>query len=83
MAAIPSWVYFLLQIAIKIGSPYILSWAKNVLKNYPAVVKIIEDLINGIKSPDVDTKEARRNAADKLKNHCNGVACESETKHDA
>lgn len=77
----PSWLLPILSLAIKIGSPYLLELLKKWIKNLsPEIQAIIDELINGIIDPKVDTKEAKRTAALKLKKHCDGVACPPETK---
>lgn len=81
MSAIPSWLYTLIKLAIQIGSPYLLSLIKKWLGNLPEdVVKIINDLIDGIKNPDVPTKEAKTLAKAKLKQARFGVGSAPDTK---
>lgn len=77
----PGWLSVLLPMLIKIGSPYLLELVKKWVKSLsPEVQAIIDELINGIVDPKIDTKEAKRVAALKLKNHCDGVACPPDTK---
>lgn len=77
----PSWLIPVLKVAISIGSPYLLELIKKLIAKLPAeVVEIINDLINGIKSPTIDTRQARAEAKARFKRHCDGVGCSPETK---
>lgn len=81
MAAIPWWLKIIIDLAIKVGSPLLLGWIKDKIKSLPDEIrKIIEELINGINDPDVDTKEAKKEARNAFKRECSGVACPPDLK---
>lgn len=80
MSQIPSWLLALIKLAIQIGSPYLLDLVKKWIGNLPAeIVDIINELIKNIKDPAVSTRDAKRNALEKVK-ECSGVACPPQTK---
>lgn len=69
----PGWVIAIIKLAIQFGGPLALSALKKWLETkYPDIAQIIEELIGGIKNPDVPNKVARANAKE-----CFGVACQT------
>jgi len=73
----PNWVIALLiQLAIKFGIPWIVKMLPNIS---PDILKIIEELLNGIKGVAEDKKELKRSAIKKV-GKCYGVACEPSLK---
>lgn len=78
----PSWLIPLIKLAIQIGSPYLLELLKKWISKLPVeVIAIINELIGDIKNPDIPNSVAKQAASQKLKDHCEGVACESEIKN--
>lgn len=77
----PAWVSALLPLLIKIGSPYLLELFKKWVKSLsPEIQAIINEVINGIIDPKVDTREAKKRALVKLKEHRHAVADVPDTK---
>lgn len=82
MPTIPPWILPIIRLFITIGSPYLLGWIKEKVKNLPAdVIEIINELIKSLLDPKVDNASAKRSAKAKLK-ECRGVACPTDVKHD-
>ncbi len=74
----PAWLIgWIISIAVKLG----LAWLVKRFPNLPpGIVVIIEDLLNNLKNPEVDKKEAKKAARQAIKEHCSGVGCPPEIK---
>lgn len=81
MNGIPSWLWIVIQLAIKIGSPYLLGLIHKWMLSLPEEVRlIIEALIHDIRNPEVSTPAAKEAALASLKK-CT-VGCAPELKND-
>lgn len=80
MPAIPLWLLAIINLAIKIGSPYLLKQIEKWAKVLPDEIRvIIAELIKNLKDPMVSNEIAKKDAIKKVK-QCVGVACPPETK---
>lgn len=74
MPAIPAWLYSVIMLAIKIGSPYLISWIRSFEGSLPQAVKdIIDALLAAFKNPTVPNTVAKAKAVYQLKAYRHGV----------
>ena len=79
----PAWLKILIDLAIRFGSPFILSYLKEKIASLPGEVRaIIDSLIKGILDPQIPTPQARKAARAAFKDHCNGVGCQTNIKRE-
>lgn len=76
----PSWILnLLIQLIIKMGFPWIVKFLIDKFPGLdPAILDILKKLLEGLESSSVPNSVARAFAKKQFKDHCNGVACESE-----
>lgn len=69
----------LISMALKFGLAWIVSKFPDLFKRFPALLKIIEDLLKSI-TDGTPKKEAHAIAKERIKKECFGVGCELDLK---
>ncbi len=69
MDGLPVWLDIALQIAIKVGSPFLLILLQKLMGNIPADVQaLVAELVSNLQNPAVSNSQSQKAAAAKLDN---------------